>query len=199
MTETTSPGAGSPPAPPAPPPPPPDPLPPVLPEHTVSASTEALDEAIHGAAGLVDILRGSPATRLRIDLGDLSLEIQTGAEHGSAMPPPAPPAVAAPGRPAQASPLAQAAPVETAEPPAKHRHRIAAPLIGAFYRNPTPGEPPFVVVGDQVEAGQQLAIIEAMKLMNALVTDRAGVVAEIHVEDGAVVEFDQLVMSIEID
>jgi acetyl-CoA carboxylase biotin carboxyl carrier protein len=190
MTETMPSDAGAPPAsPPAVPPP-----------HVPSASAEALDEAIHGAAGLVDMLRGSPATRLRIDLGELSLEIQTGAVPGPATPAPASPVPVAADRPAQAPPpAAQAAAVETADPPATYRHRIVAPLIGAFYRSPTPGEPPFVMVGDQVEAGQQLAIIEAMKLMNALVTDRAGVVAEIHVEEGAVVEFDQLVMSIEID
>jgi acetyl-CoA carboxylase biotin carboxyl carrier protein len=70
-------------------------------------------------------------------------------------------------------------------------HRVTAPLVGMFYRAPQPGAPPFVEVGDVVEPGQTLAIVEAMKLMNPIVADRRGQVVAIHAADGEVVEYDQ--------
>jgi acetyl-CoA carboxylase biotin carboxyl carrier protein len=73
---------------------------------------------------------------------------------------------------------------------------VTAPLVGAFYRSPKPGAPPFVEVGDVVEAGQDVAIIEAMKIMNAIQTEHSGTVAEILVEDTEIVEFGQALMVI---
>lgn len=64
-------------------------------------------------------------------------------------------------------------------------HDIRAPLVGAFYRSPSPGEAPFVSVGDQVEEGQTLGILEAMKTMNAIEADRAGQISAVLQEDGA--------------
>jgi acetyl-CoA carboxylase biotin carboxyl carrier protein len=75
-------------------------------------------------------------------------------------------------------------------------HSITAPLVGTFYRWAGPGQDPFVEVGDVVEPGQQLGIIEAMKLMNAINTDVRGRVAAIHVEDGQMVEYDQKLIDI---
>jgi acetyl-CoA carboxylase biotin carboxyl carrier protein len=77
------------------------------------------------------------------------------------------------------------------------RYVLTAPLVGAFYRAPTPGAPPFVEVGDVIEAGQDVAIIEAMKIMNAIQSERAGTVVEILVENADVVEFGQSLMVIE--
>jgi acetyl-CoA carboxylase biotin carboxyl carrier protein len=68
---------------------------------------------------------------------------------------------------------------------------VRSPLVGTFYRASEPGSTPFVEVGDVVTRGQQLAIIEAMKLMNAIEADCDGRVVEVPVPDGSPVEFDQ--------
>ncbi len=66
---------------------------------------------------------------------------------------------------------------------------ITAPMIGTFYSSPSPGEPPFVRLGDRIEAGQVVGIIEAMKIMNEIVADRPGIVADIMVENAQAVEY----------
>ena len=66
---------------------------------------------------------------------------------------------------------------------------ITAPMIGTFYSAPTPGEAPFVQVGDDVEVGQVVGIIEAMKIMNEIIADQAGVVVEVLVENAQAVEY----------
>ncbi len=68
-------------------------------------------------------------------------------------------------------------------------HIITAPMIGTFYAAPSPGEDPFVQVGDEVEVGQVVGIIEAMKIMNEIIADKPGVVAEILVENAQAVEY----------
>ena len=68
---------------------------------------------------------------------------------------------------------------------------ITAPLVGAFYESPKPGEPPFINIGDIVEVGQSLCIIEAMKIFNAIESDYSGEIVEILVQDGEPVEFGQ--------
>lgn len=86
-----------------------------------------------------------------------------------------------------ATPATLATPVTT---DADERHRVSAPLVGTFYQAPEPGAPPFVRVGDVVEPGQQVGIIEAMKLMNPIESDRRGRVAEVLVDDSTPVQFD---------
>ena len=71
---------------------------------------------------------------------------------------------------------------------------VRAPLVGTYYAAPVPGAEPFVQVGHEVEAGQTLGIVEAMKLMNPITADEAGVVAEIRVSDAESVEYDQVLM-----
>ena len=71
---------------------------------------------------------------------------------------------------------------------------VPAPLVGTFYIAPSPDADPFVRVGDAVEAGQTLGIVEAMKLMNPIVADSAGVVAEVRVGDAESVEYDQVLL-----
>jgi len=73
---------------------------------------------------------------------------------------------------------------------------VRSPLVGTFYTAPTPGAPEFVAIGDEVRAGQQLAIIEAMKLMNPIVADRPGRVTAIGAADGAMVEFDEVLFEL---
>nr|ASZ00179.1 biotin carboxyl carrier protein subunit [Hypseocharis bilobata] len=100
----------------------------------------------------------------------------------SAATPPAPPA------PAAAPPAATPPPAPTASSPpsaASSSHPpFKCPMAGTFYRSPGPGEPPFVKVGDQVQKGQVLCIVEAMKLMNEIEADKSGKIVEVLLEDG---------------
>jgi len=68
---------------------------------------------------------------------------------------------------------------------------VTSPFVGTFYRSPSPDAPPFVEVGSAVTEGQALCIVEAMKLMNEIEADQSGTVAEVLVENGKPVEFDQ--------
>jgi acetyl-CoA carboxylase biotin carboxyl carrier protein len=77
------------------------------------------------------------------------------------------------------------------------RIQVKAPLVGTFYQATGPGAPPLVELGQIVEVGQQLAIIEAMKLMNPINADCRGRVTAAHVADGASVEFDQPLFDLE--
>ncbi|MGN4024359.1 acetyl-CoA carboxylase biotin carboxyl carrier protein, partial [Burkholderia gladioli] len=70
-------------------------------------------------------------------------------------------------------------------------HVVTSPMVGTFYRAPSPGADPFVQVGDTVKEGQTICIIEAMKLLNEIESDKAGVVKEILVENGQAVEYGQ--------
>jgi acetyl-CoA carboxylase biotin carboxyl carrier protein len=94
--------------------------------------------------------------------------------------------------PAPASAQAVAAPA----PPAQRFHEIKSPLVGTFYRAPSPEAPPFTEVGKTVRAGQVLCIVEAMKLMNEIESDVDGVVEEILVSNGQPVEYGELLFRI---
>ena len=83
-----------------------------------------------------------------------------------------------------------------ASEPQDHREYIRAPLVGTFYRAAQPGGQPFVTVGDHVEPGQQVAIVEAMKLMNPVEADQPGCVAEFLLPDGTAVEYGQALIAI---
>jgi acetyl-CoA carboxylase biotin carboxyl carrier protein len=76
-------------------------------------------------------------------------------------------------------------------PPAAEGHAVKAPMVGTFYRAAAPGSASFVEVGDAVQAGDPLCIIEAMKLMNEIEADQAGIVKAILVENGQAVEYGQ--------
>lgn len=95
--------------------------------------------------------------------------------------------------------------VAGAEPPppppgldASRYKKVTAPVIGVFYRSASPGAEPFVETGDRVEAGQVLCILEAMKLMNEITSDYAGVVRRILPENGALVSLDEELFWIEL-
>lgn len=111
--------------------------------------------------------------------------------------PSGPPAVAPPvlsqAPPApEAVPAAAQAPVPPAAVPAEgQQHVIKSPIVGTFYAGPSPEADPFVKVGDMVEAGQTVCIIEAMKLMNEIEADISGEVARILVENGQPVEYGE--------
>ncbi|MEP6996630.1 MAG: acetyl-CoA carboxylase biotin carboxyl carrier protein [Betaproteobacteria bacterium] len=86
------------------------------------------------------------------------------------------------------APATHAAPAAAPEP---EGHTIKSPMVGTFYRSASPGAKAFVDVGDSVQAGDPLCIIEAMKLMNEIEADRAGVVKAILAENGQAVEYGQ--------
>jgi acetyl-CoA carboxylase biotin carboxyl carrier protein len=90
--------------------------------------------------------------------------------------------------PVAAAPVAAAAPAAPAEP---EGHVVKSPMVGSFYRSPSPGAKPFVDIGQSVIAGDTLCIIEAMKLLNEIEADQSGVIKAILVESGQAVEFGQ--------
>ncbi len=73
---------------------------------------------------------------------------------------------------------------------------ITSPIVGTFYRKPSPDKNPFIKVGDSIEAGDVLCIIEAMKMMNEIKSDISGKIISIDVEDGEPVEFGQRIITI---
>jgi acetyl-CoA carboxylase biotin carboxyl carrier protein len=98
--------------------------------------------------------------------------------------------------PAAAAPQAvvASAPVQEEE----KLHIIVSPIVGTFYRAPDPSSAPFVKIGDHVEAGQTLCIIEAMKLMNEIQSDASGKIAKVFVENGQPVEYGQQLFGLKI-
>ena len=109
------------------------------------------------------------------------------------------PAAYAPAAPAPA-PAPPAAASAGGPPPASapsHLKEITSPMVGTFYRAPEPGAEPYVKVGSRVTPGQTVCIIEAMKIMNEIEADIAGVVREVNVEDTLPVEFGQVLFRID--
>lgn len=104
----------------------------------------------------------------------------------------APTPVAAPAA-VPAAPSAPAAPVSNEV----SGHAVLSPMVGTFYRSPSPDAKPFIEVGQSVKVGDALCIVEAMKMMNRIESDKAGVVKAILVNDGEAVEFDQKLVIIE--
>ncbi|HZF90751.1 acetyl-CoA carboxylase biotin carboxyl carrier protein [Streptomyces sp.] len=130
-----------------------------------------------------------PGTLRRITLraGSISVDVEWETT------PAAPAAATAPAATTATAPAAPAtapAPQQTDDTPAG-LVPVTAPLVGTYYQAPAPGAEPFVKVGDTVEAGQQLAVIEAMKLLNAITAEVKGTVHAVHVTDGEVVEYAQ--------
>ncbi len=96
--------------------------------------------------------------------------------------------------PVAAAPVAAAAPAADAVPSG---HLMRSPMVGSFYRSSSPEAKPFAEVGQQVNVGDTLCIIEAMKMMNQIESDKAGVIKAILVENGQAVEFDEPLFIIE--
>jgi acetyl-CoA carboxylase biotin carboxyl carrier protein len=142
-------------------------------------------------AEILKIIDGSSCDELIVETGDMKLVIRrnnAGAGHTASLD-------SGSGSIAVASAAPQA--VLSAAPPAKalakspHQIEVSAPMVGTFYRAPSPGADPFVQVGDTVKEGQTICIIEAMKLLNEIESDKSGVVKEILVENGQAVEYGQ--------
>jgi acetyl-CoA carboxylase biotin carboxyl carrier protein len=144
---------------------------------------------------LIELLEESGISELEVKEGEESVRI---ARHVAgpaqvmayAPPPPLPPPpTAAPAAPAAAAPAAKAA--------SSRGHTVKSPMVGTFYRSPSPGAKAFVEVGQTVKQGQTLCIIEAMKMLNQIEADASGVIAEVLVDNAQPVQFDQPLFVIE--
>jgi acetyl-CoA carboxylase biotin carboxyl carrier protein len=141
------------------------------------------------AARLVDEVAG-PLKHVSLRTGDCSLELTW------ADPPPVVVAAPDPAAPDPAAPVAPATATASGE---AETFAVVAPLVGVFYAAPSPGAQPFVRPGDRVGANQVVGIIEAMKLMNHIATEAAGIVTEVLVADGEPVEFGQELVRVQPD
>lgn len=99
--------------------------------------------------------------------------------------------------PMQSAPAAATAPQAEAAAPAAPAKSVKSPIVGTFYSAPSPTKPPFVKVGDKVNAGDVVCIVESMKVMNEIQAEESGTVAQIAVKDGEAVEFGQPLIILE--
>ncbi|MGR5363411.1 acetyl-CoA carboxylase biotin carboxyl carrier protein [Vibrio mediterranei] len=147
---------------------------------------------------LIELVEESGIAELEISEGEESVRISRNSPVSSVPAPIQYAAAPAPAAPAPAAAPAAAAPAaSTEEPAAPAGHQVLSPMVGTFYSAPSPDAKPFVKVGQQVNAGDTLCIVEAMKMMNQIEADKSGVIAAILVEDGQPVEFDQALVIIE--
>jgi acetyl-CoA carboxylase biotin carboxyl carrier protein len=139
---------------------------------------------------LIDLVQESGISELEITEGEEKVKIVKGGGVAISQAPlaaaPAPQAAAEPRGPAAAGPPPPAEPVAGQE-----GHVVKAPMVGTFYRMPSPDAKAFVEVGQTIKEGQTICIIEAMKLMNEIEADASGVVKAILVENGQPVEYGQ--------
>lgn len=143
---------------------------------------------------LIELVEESGISELEITEGEESVRISrqsTAPQQIHYAAAPAPMAAPAPAAAPAAAPAVASAPAETTG------HRVRSPMVGSFYRSPSPTSKPFIEVGQSVKVGDTLCIVEAMKMMNQIQSDKAGVVKEILVQDGEPVEFDQPLVIIE--
>ncbi len=99
--------------------------------------------------------------------------------------------------PVAAAPVAVAAPVAAEAPVALAGHAVKSPMVGTFYRSSSPGAAPFVQIGSVVKEGDTLCIIEAMKILNEIESDKSGTVTQILCENGQATEYGQPLFIIE--
>jgi len=133
---------------------------------------------------LIELIEQSDVEEIEINEGEESVRISRRSQAVQA----APQVVAAAPAAAPATIAPQQEDADTALPAG---HSVKSPMVGTFYRAPSPGAPAFVEVGQTVKAGDTVCIVEAMKMMNQIETDKSGIVEAVLVEDGEPVEFDQ--------
>jgi acetyl-CoA carboxylase biotin carboxyl carrier protein len=151
---------------------------------------------------LIELLEESGVSEIEIKEGEESVRISRhpgGVMHTFAAPAQytVPAATAAAGTMTGATPGATVAATPTAAPVHSPDSVVTAPMVGTFYAAPAPGAKPFVEIGSEVKAGDVLCIIEAMKMMNQIESDKAGRVASVLVKNGDPVEFGQVLFIIE--
>ncbi|CAM2988359.1 acetyl-CoA carboxylase biotin carboxyl carrier protein [Vibrio mytili] len=144
---------------------------------------------------LIELVEESGIAELEISEGEESVRIS---RHGAPAPAPMHYAAAPVAAPAAApAPVAEAPTTTEAPAAAPAGHQVLSPMVGTFYRSPSPDAGAFIEVGQQVSEGDTLCIVEAMKMMNQIEADKSGVVKAILAEDGQPVEFDQPLVVIE--
>ena len=143
---------------------------------------------------LIELLDESGIAEIEITEGEESVRISRYSQNAPAAPVAAPIAVAAPTAAASAAP-AEAAPA--APDPEDDGFLVTAPMVGTFYAASSPGAAPYVQVGDRVNEGDTLCIIEAMKMMNQIDADVSGVIKSIRVQNGEPVEYGQTLIVID--
>lgn len=126
---------------------------------------------------LIDLVQESGISELEVTEGEEKVKIVKSGGSVAAYPVPAPAPVLAP--------------VPAAIPPAVSGHVVKSPMVGTFYRSPSPGAKHFVEVGDTVKPGDTICVIEAMKLLNEIECDKNGVIKAILVENGQPVEYGE--------
>ena len=143
---------------------------------------------------LIKFVAKSGASEVKLEMDDIKITIRTGSEnettivqqvpmHTTAMPQQQMPMQTA-------APMAEAAPVATSTEDSKYI-TIKSPIIGTFYRKPSPDKPVFVEVGTDIKEGDVLCVIEAMKLFNEIESEISGKIVKVLVDDSSPVEFDQ--------
>ena len=142
---------------------------------------------------LIDLVQESGIAELEITEGEEKVKIVKGGAVVVSSTAPAAAVMAQPAAPgASGAPAAAQAPPPATEPePGQEGHVVKAPMVGTFYRSPSPDAKPFIEVGQAVKEGDTICIIEAMKLMNEIEADASGVVKAILVENGQPVEYGQ--------
>ena len=144
---------------------------------------------------ILKIIDSSSCDEVVLETGDIRLVVR---RRGAASAPPA--ALPEPAAESAASaPAAQPqAPLPAAETPvAAGQHAMRAPMVGTFYRSPSPEAPPFVEVGSRVEKGDPVCIIEVMKLFTTIHAERGGTIAEIRADNAMLVEYGQVLFVID--
>ena len=164
----------------------------------------ALNIDLEELAAVVRLIKEAEFSEFRYAKGDVSLVVRRGelpAANGgdeetraaASTPRPSPKVMpAAASQPSAPSPRVPKSETVSQGPSSS----VTAPLLGSFYGAPKPGDPPFVSVGDRVEADTVVCIVEVMKLMNSVVAGVAGVIAAVHVSDGELVEYGQALFTI---
>lgn len=140
---------------------------------------------------LIELLEESNIDELEIKEGEESVRITRNSGVVYAQAPAAAPVAAAP-----VAAVAVAAPAADAAPAALTGHVVKSPMVGTYYSSPSPDSPAFIQVGQQVQAGDTLCIVEAMKMMNQIEAEKSGTIGEILVSDGEPLEFDQPMITI---
>jgi len=153
---------------------------------------------------LIEFLIDKDIAEFELERGDVKVRIKRAAEasgapgihfvHAPAAPQAAQPVSTHPAQPFQAEVASSGA--STAPESEEGLYIVKSPIVGTFYEAPSPGSPPFFKVGDTVEAGQVLCIIEAMKLMNEIESDVSGVITKRLVNNGQPVEYGQSLFAI---
>lgn len=146
---------------------------------------------------LVKIVDGSGVTDLSVEEGELKIRISKRSKIHQVIPQQQLQTVAVPLNGPAAKPADTPEKLPVSEPSSDKFHEIRSPIVGTFYRAPSPDADPYIQVGDNVNPGAVLCIVEAMKLMNEIESDVSGKVVKILVENGRPVEYNQPLLLIE--